>query len=311
MMGKIKIIMNPISGSGRGPRLLKKILKHLDHDKFQTDITTTRQAGDATQEARDLTDASVLVCIGGDGTVNEVINGLLARKSSDPAIPLAVLPMGSGNVIAKELSITRCVRRFVHLLENHKEVLLDIGQVSFPDDTGWPVQQRNFISMAGIGFDAEVAHRYQQTRHGARLQAHLFNYFPLALKTLVKYQPPHISLEVDGQFITDQACFIQVANARSYGGPFVFVPSARPDDGLLDILWFSGQSRGDIFRYFLNAFFGNGSRSKDAHHLQGKKVILKSEEQVPLQVDGDCCGYLPAEVTITPQVLSVLVPLKE
>ncbi|MEK7448385.1 MAG: diacylglycerol kinase family protein [Planctomycetota bacterium] len=308
MSKKIKIIINPISGSGRGPRLLKKLLKHLDYSRISAEIKTTAQAGEATYEAQNLTGIDTLVCIGGDGTVNEVINGL--RLTGPKSVPLAILPVGSGNVIAKELNLSRNIKEFIRLLDLNKTVSFDLGEVNFPATSG--SGPRYFISMAGIGFDAEVACLYHKFRRGVRLQAHLFNYFPLGISTLLRYRPPKISIEVDGRPITDEACFIQVANARSYGGPFVFIPQARPDDGMLDILWFSGHSRADIGRYFFNAFLGNAARCKDAHHLRGKKVVLSalggSGPPVPVQVDGDCCGYLPVEIGIKPQAVSMLIP---
>ena len=333
MFKKLTIITNPIAGSGRAMKFLETLKTDLAHHQIENELKLTAQAGDALQIAREYSEDHPILCLGGDGTVNEIINGLLSNNHftvvNRPV--LGIIPFGSGNVIAKELHLKRNIRHFIHLYQNNFTRYLDVGCIHLPAplDIGTQAglleanksarggsavgtekqkkdsnQKRYFISMAGIGFDAEVTRQYQLDRNGAKLQAHLFSYFPIAIKTIARYQMPHITIQIDDKIVSSDATFVQVANVRSYGGPFVLVNNAVSDDGLLDICWFSGKSSLNLILYYTFAFLGNGSLIASGK-LKSKKIILSSKQTVPLQVDGDFCGYLPVEIGIIPKSIQV------
>ncbi len=320
---RAKIIANPIAGHGKGVRVTQRLAAVLRDIGIEPLPCYTSRAGEARELARDTGDADLIICVGGVGTVNGVINGLL--EGVIPLLkPLAILPIGAGNVIAKELHLSRNIKRFIRLVQAQKTALLDVGNLSWPctsPDTsgsrsretvqGWSASgetvSRKFISMAGSGFDAEVARRYQLARKGPGFHAHLFKYLPLGIRVLSSYEVPLISIEIDGRVQTTEASFVQVANAHSYGGPFTFVPQAQADDGWLDIVWYTGRTRWHILKYFWKAFMGDGADCCDACHMQGKKVVLSSPQRVPVQIDGDCCGYLPVEINIIPKAIAILV----
>ncbi|MBI4712012.1 MAG: diacylglycerol kinase family lipid kinase [Planctomycetes bacterium] len=293
----LKVIVNPIAGSGKAKRFLAHLASAFKQNRIDYEFKLTSYAGEAKDEAARATAGTSILCLGGDGTINEIINGLVAVGSK---VSLGIIPFGSGNVIAKELDLSRNINGFIRLYQGNEVMALDVGSVSFGNG-----DKRYFISMAGVGFDAEVARQYHEQRAGAILQAHLFSYFPIALKTIPFYRMPKMAVEVDGQKVTDSATFVQVANGRSYGGPFVFAGNASPRDGMLDIIWFDGRNRFNILFYYGMAFLGNGSLHPDARQIRGKKIRVISQESVPLQVDGDCCGYLPAEIEIIPGAVSV------
>ena len=353
MVKRLKIIVNPISGSGRAMRFLERLKDALAKEQIECQVAPTQKAGDAINLAQTHPDATPILCLGGDGTFNEVINGLLAntRFGSDSRPVLGFIPFGSGNVIAKELHLKRNIRQFIHLFQNNLSRQLDLGCVTLPKEN----LKRYFISMAGIGFDAEVAQKYHLARQdGSRLQAsrcsragrsvsacigaHLFSYFPIAITTLFSYQAPKINVHAEDKLITDNASFVQIANVRSYGGPFVLVNKAIHNDGLLDACWFIGKSSLSILLYYTLAFLGNlpewpfgraGGSLAAAGHQRVKKVVISSSSQfvplappaqcsrsrsakpslVPLQVDGDFCGYLPAEIEIIPKAVRIFTPI--
>jgi YegS/Rv2252/BmrU family lipid kinase len=307
MTKQLKIIANPISGSGRVSRFLEHLKDALAKEHIEPDIRLTRKAGDATALARDHSDDRPILCLGGDGTFNEVINGLMnnSRFTPDTRPTLGFIPFGSGNVIAKELRLKRAARQFIRLFQGNLVRQLDLGCVNLPEEN----LKRYFISMVGIGFDAQIARKYQLARKdGAMLQAHLFSYFPIALGHLFRYQAPSITIQADGKAITEDASFVQIANARSYGGPFVMVNKAVPDDNALDACWFIGKSSLSILLYYTLAFFSHGSLAAKGHQRISKAVI-SSKEKVSLQVDGDFCGYLPAEIAIVPNAVRVFTPV--
>ena len=310
MAKRLKVIVNPISGSGKAVRFLKRLEQELARNNIAFDTFLTTQPGDAHREATTCRDKgyTALLCLSGDGTINEVVNGIVSGKpAGSPAnrggqnIPLGVIPFGSGNVIAKGLGIRRDIRQFLDLYRQDRIITLDAGKV-----TNQAFPGRYFISMVGVGYDAEVAHRYHISRAGkSKLQAHLFSYFPIAVKTLLSYQMPRIAVNVDGRVVTEDAGFIQIANTHSYGGPFVFVPNAVMDDGLLDVLWFGGRSRLYLIPYYMMALLGNGSLSPDAQMTRGRIIEITSLDKTSVQVDGDYCGELPARVEIIPEAIQV------
>ncbi|MBI5778533.1 MAG: diacylglycerol kinase family lipid kinase [Planctomycetes bacterium] len=303
---RLKIIVNPISGSGRSMRFLERLKDALVKEQIDCQVAPTQKAGDATRIAAEHQDNTSILCLGGDGTLNEVINGLLSNTkfNTDTRPTLGFIPFGSGNVIAKELGLKRNIRQFIHLFRNNLSRQLDLGCVTLPKEN----LRRYFISMTGIGFDAQVAQKYHLSRKdGSRLQAHLFSYFPIALRHLFSYQAPRINILADGKPLAENASFVQVANVRSYGGPFVLVNQAIHNDGALDACWFTGKSSLSILLYYTLAFLGNGSLAS-AGHQRVNKVVVTSQETVALQVDGDFCGYLPAEIEIVPQAVRMFTP---
>lgn len=301
----VQIIANPISGKGKGERATQKLISALKAEGFEPRVDYTARAGEARLLVRKAQADDTIICVGGDGTVNEIINGLL-DETPVKTNPLAVLPMGAGNVIAKELHLSRNIKKFIRLVRARHITKLDVGVISFPDAPA-PIN-RKFISMTGCGFDAEVARLYHLGRQASSfIHPHFGSYLPIGVKTLARYKTPRISVKVDGQPQTSKASFVQVANVRSYGGPFIFVPQAQPNDGWLEILWYTGRRKWDIIRYYWHAFTGNGTNCSDAHHVRGRKVVLGSDQRLPVQVDGDCCGYLPAEISIIPRAVSFLV----
>lgn len=308
MTKRLKIIANPIAGSGRVSRFLEHLKNALVQEHIEPDIRLTQKAEDAIALAKDQADDVPILCLGGDGTFNEVINGLMnnTRFSAANRPALGFIPFGSGNVIAKELRLKRDAGQFIRLFRDNLVRQLDLGCVNLPEVN----LKRYFISMAGIGFDAQVAQKYHLARKdGSMLQAHLFTYFPISLKHLFSYQAPSIAISADGKTIAENASFVQIANARSYGGPFVLVNKAVPDDNALDACWFIGKSSLSILYYYTLAFFSHGSLASKGHQ-RITKVQITATTQVPLQVDGDFCGYLPAEIVIVPDAVRVFTPVQ-
>jgi YegS/Rv2252/BmrU family lipid kinase len=306
MLDSLTIIVNPIAGSGKGIRYIEQLKYVLSRNRIEPDIKPTRQTGDAIEIARNYSQNHPIICLGGDGTFNEIINGILLNTRFSPGNRplLGLIPFGSGNVIAKELKLKRNPQHFVNLYQNNLVRTLDIGCVRFINPEG---RSRYFVSMLGIGFDAEVARQYQSNRKGAKLQAHLLSYFPLALKTIYYYQMPSIAIQIDDKTISNDASFVQIANVRSYGGPFVLVNEAIPDDGLLDVSFFKSKSSLNILLYYTFAFFGKANLLRQGKQT-AKKITLHSENKVPVQIDGDFCGELPVEVEIIPEAVRIFSP---
>ncbi|MEW6378967.1 MAG: diacylglycerol kinase family protein [bacterium] len=289
---QFKIIMNPISGAGRGLEKGASLARLLRQQGIEVEVYITRHSQDAEQEARK---AQIpLIVVGGDGTINEVINGLAGRE-----IPLAVFPMGTANVLAREFHLPRKPAGFLSLIRSGKTRLLDSGQICQQPN-------RRFLMVASLGLDAEVTRIMRQIRTGS---IHVSSYLAPLWNALKHYHYSPFTLMIDDRVITAPVTTAVIGNVRNYGGFFSITHQAMPDDGLLDICTFPGGTRRDYFRYLLGAVLHRPSIFSDAAYYRGKKIeVIQAASPIPVELDGDFFGYTPFTCTLIPHSVPLLLP---
>ena len=296
MRGRIVIIANPVSGSGKGLRLARHVAGLLRARGGTPDIVETAAAGDACRIAGRCAGAAAVAAVGGDGTVNEVLNGLA------PGPALAMIPGGTANVLAKELGLPRDARGLADVLAEGREIPWDLGV----DRVGG----RKFLLFASAGYDAHVVHLFHAARKGP---VRMWQYLWWGAKSILEFRAPRVAVELDGAAL-GEAAWVIVSNVAAYGGPLVFTPKAKADDGAFEVLIQRGGSRFDVVKMFARAF--TGWLSGDDLPLPGvsfhqaRRVRLTSIDgaPVPLQVDGDPAGHLPADLELVPGGVRVLAP---
>lgn len=254
--------------------------------------------GDAERIAREAVDEgfSTLIAAGGDGTINEVVNGLVATRN--PEVRLGILPVGTMNVFAVELGIP------LNSLEKAWEVIvkdhvrhLDLPVCTTPDES------RYFVQLAGVGLDAEVVRR--TTRESKKALGPLS--YLLSLAQVAGVKPPPVTLESeDGKVRTGS--FVLIGNGRFYGGPFKMFRQGSPCDGLIDVLVFRNQSPWDLLRYMHAILIGQHAELSDVEYFQTTSLSLHSESPVPYELDGEMAGYLPLSLGVEKGALPVLAP---
>ena len=217
MIKRARFIVNPRSGSSRKKGTEKLLAKGLDPAIFEHDIAYTEAPGHATslasEAARD--GYEVVVAVGGDGSVNEVGRALVGTRTA-----LGILPMGSGNGVARHLRIPTKSRKALEVLHRHKTQLVDTMLVN----------DNVCIGMAGVGFDARVG--WEFARFGKR---GLISYVRVALREFRRYQPKTYDISIDGTQGPREAFLVSVANGSQYGNNATIAPHAKMDDGLLDV----------------------------------------------------------------------------
>jgi YegS/Rv2252/BmrU family lipid kinase len=294
---RIKIIANPISGRGRAAALARAVVQRLKQKGCTVDLQETRRAGDARLLAGDVRGFSVVACIGGDGTVNEVVNGL----PDGEVPPLAMIPSGTANVLAKELGLPGSVDGLTRVLLEGREVRWDLG---IERHSG-----RKFLLFASAGYDAHVVHVFHAARTGP---IRMWQYFAWGLRSLLDYSVPRIAVEADGREVTSEAAWVQVSNVASYGGPLIFTPHARVDDGHFEVMIQHARHKRDTVRMFFAAICNYVLRIDyplaDVSFVKAHRVRLWSDAPVPVQVDGDPGGHLPADLEIVPGGIRILAP---
>lgn len=307
MPDAVKIIANPFSGGGRAGRLARRVAERLRRRGRRVEVHETRFPGDARRSAAESGGWAALGCGGGDGTVNEVVNGL----PETGAPPLFMIPGGTANVLAKELGLPRRAQDVARLVEEGRAVAWDLGRER--------ASGRRFLLFAGAGYDAHVVHVFHAVRRrpagvGTSSFWNMVRYVIWGLKSILGYPIPRIAVRLDGALLTREAAWVHVANVASYGGPLVFTPRARPDDGRFEVLVQHARRHRDILRVFwaalLARLFGRMPRMRDVTFHAARQVQLESADgrPVPVEVDGDPGGFLPAEFEILPGAVRILAP---
>ena len=233
-------------------------------------------------------DFDTVVAAGGDGTINEVVNGL-----SGADVSLGILPVGTMNVFATELGIPSSLAKAWAVIEEGFVREVDLPRAN----------DAYFVQLAGIGLDAEVV---QKTTPDSKKNLGPMSYL-ITLAQVAARKPPAIYVDPTDSH-PREGSFVLVGNGRLYGGPFVLFKDAKLDDGLLDVLVFKNQSHWDLLRYVQAIAFGTHAKLPDVEYFQTRELRLMSREYVPVEVDGELTGSLPYEFGFSRRKLKVLAP---
>jgi diacylglycerol kinase (ATP) len=290
-MKKVSIVANPISGRGMSRVLVEQLSEELKSRGFAVDTTFTGTRGDGRKAAASAGEDCAAVCaVGGDGTMNEVLNGI-----AESEIPLAILPAGLSNVLALELGITPEPGRIAQAIEEGTSVEIDLCHAG----------DRYFVAMGGAGWDAHVVHSIANSR---KSPLGFPGYVLPIARSLVTYSFPHIQVVVDGETVTKKAGMVVVGNVKHYGGPFKITTRADFTDGLLDVYIIERATPVDMLKLFAGVLWGDHTRHGNATYLTGRKLELASNGSVPVHIDGEAAGHLPKTFEVTGRKKRVIVP---
>jgi diacylglycerol kinase (ATP) len=294
----ICIIFNP---TARGERA-KKFQKSLEtlHEKFA--LKPTQSAGAARRLAAEavVEGYSTVIAAGGDGTLNEVLNGIADVPGGLERVRLGVLPLGTINVFARELRIPLKLGRVWPVLEAGHEVKLDIGCAEFESPNG--TEKRLFLQLAGAGVDArsvELVSWELKKKIGPAA------YLVAGLQALGAHQPP-ITVRNGTREATGN--MILIGNGRFYGGSYPIFHKGDLQDGLLDAVVFEKVNWKNLPLIALDFSLGRFFKEGRTTYLQGSELTLRSGSRAALQLDGEFAGELPAQITVIPKRLRVIAP---
>ena len=293
MKSSIILICNPAAKSMSEAKI-ERARRLLEQKDYRVELLRTKQRGDAEQLAKDATKRApyMIIAAGGDGTFNEVANGIAGTE-----MPMAILPMGTTNVLAKELGIPDTVEGALEAALNNKPKNVSLGRIAIVRDA--PPVSRYFILMAGIGFDGEAVYGINETfKKISGKGAYLYS----GIKTLLRFDPDNLAVTVDGKTYT--AFSVIVGNASKYGGNFKVTPDARLTEPTFDVCLFKGKKRVDTFRYILGIVTGSHLKFADIAYLPARKIEIKGSAHI--QIDGDYFGMTPAEISIVPNALRLV-----
>lgn len=291
---RLLAIINPISGYARSRRLPFLLRRELVRNGFKVDFHYTRFAGDARNVARNASSSyDLIIAAGGDGTINEVAGGIYEGASR---VPMAIFPTGTENLFAKELKIRSDIASLIETLKWGKTAPFDLAMVN----------GRVFLLVSGIGFDAQVLLHLNSFRRGNI--THLTYFWPI-WRTFWEYRFAPLTVYADGELIIDKRpALVFVGNISRYAVGLRICRFADPQDGLLDLCIYLCEDQFKLLSFAVKTVLKKHTEDKDVIYKKARSISVSSQICLPLQTDGDPAGYLPAEYSVIPSGLNVILP---
>ena len=293
---RILVIFNPTAGRRRHTRL-REVIDRLTTYGCNVTLRETGHRGDAEAIAREaaVQDYDVVVAAGGDGTINEVVNGLAASEADSTHTPnLGIIPLGTANVLAIEIGLNpRNVEQIARTIALGQGRPVHLGQAN----------GRHFMLMAGAGLDARVV---EGMNPKLKRKTGKFAYVMESVRQAMGYDFPALQIRADGQ--TYEGRMAVACKGKHYGGPFVAAPGAGLDKPDLEICILPNKGMAGALRYGLALPMGKLSKLPEVMHLHTKSLTITGPRGAPLQADGDIIARLPAEITVGGDMVNLQVP---
>lgn len=301
------VIVNPVSGGGRGLTDFPKISNLLRESGIEHDPVFTAHRHHATELAVEAANRGYrkIIVVGGDGTLNEVVNGLFIQKQCEPKeILLAVIAVGTGNDWVRTFGIPRNYSAVVRAINEGYSYLQDVGKVTYTESK--VEQTRYMANVAGLGFDAYVIDIFNHLKLKGRKGKWLYLYS--LLKGYFSAKPAGTTIEVDGKVIYNKLLFsLAVGICRYNGGGIQQLPRAVANDGLLDLTIIRPVHWWHVIFRARRLFNGKIYSIGHVEHAQGKRVKIVSAPNIPLETDGELLGGTPVTISVVPQAIRIVV----
>jgi YegS/Rv2252/BmrU family lipid kinase len=299
--GRIFFVINPVAGRGNGVREAEKCRTALANHGFPTDGIVTEAPRHACEVARTAADdCTAIIAVGGDGTVNEVANGVIESGASQTA--LGILPVGTGNDVAGALGIRRRADLETCLIAGQME-LVDVVEVHFQSFRG--VQKRIALLYAAMGFPADVVRRTTPLIKRWAGPQHCYTVgVLLALTRLISFKT---ELATDTEHYSGPCVMAWAGNfERICSGTIALSPGADPSDGIMEVGIFHCPGRLSFVKTFCKTFKGAHIYDRNVRYFQAREATIKVGEECHIVVDGELAGLTPADVMVRAQALRVL-----
>lgn len=296
-------IINPLSGGGKGAKNWAKAKTVIDSQGLSYDYAQTVGPGHAVEmvKSRILSGHRRFCIVGGDGTMHEALNGIFAQKAvNSQEICLAMVPSGTGNDWARSHKIALKPEQSIAALRNGRAMLQDIGKIQYL--VGEAEQQRYFINVAGLGYDAYVAEKFLARLKGLGK----LSFMAAVVGGLSSYHNEEISVFADEFETNDRVFLFAIAINNYFGGGMKIAPDALPSDGLFDITLVGNISKWQVILQLKNLFDGSFVKHPLVKQMRTAKLLIESEKPLYLQADGELLGHTPFSIHCLPSAVQVI-----
>jgi diacylglycerol kinase (ATP) len=287
----ILFIVNPAAGKGNYKYSISMIYEHIDQNKYNILIEITGYKGHAYKIAEHYKEKGIknIVAVGGDGTINEIGAAIIST-----GICLGIMPRGSGNGLARYLSIPPNARKALKIINDNKARIIDSGKIN----------NKYFFCTSGVGLDARVGIIFDKSKKRGSI-----NYFKATVSEFLAYKPKKYKLKIDNNRRKVRSLLITFANAGQYGNNVYISPDARIDDGLLDLCILKPFPKSFMLPIGLRLVSKTLNKSKYLEVIKCKEVILKRKKNIKFHYDGEPCkAGKKIVVKILPASLKVMIP---
>lgn len=293
-MKKARIIYNPTAGRESFKKNLPMVLEQLEIAGYETSAHATVGEFDAKKAAQSAVQRAfdLIVAVGGDGTINEVINGIAGQEYRPK---LGIIPAGTTNDFAKALNIPRDTKKAIDIITSSYSKRLDIGKVN----------DQHFMNIAGGGELTEISYEVPSK---LKTMIGQLAYYMKGLEMLPFIKPTKTRIEYDGTVIDEEIMLFLVANTNSVGGFEKLAPDAKFDDGYFDLIILRKTNLAEFIRIASLALRGAHLDDKNIIHAQAKHIKVTPEDNMQLNIDGEFGGMLPGEFINLKQHIEFFVP---
>lgn len=298
-----KVIVNPVAGARSTRRKWPLISRLLERVGLSFDFDYTEGVGHAMELARIAASDGYryLVAVGGDGTVNEVANGIL-HSTNASTTALGVVSTGTGSDFARSAGLARDYAAACSRLTSLKRLTIDVGVVEYQRDG--KTQERFFINSAGAGFDAAVV---RETERLPKFFGGTIPYLMGMLRTLVSYRNKPVTLKIGEEAESQRVLTVSVANGNYMGGGMRIAPDAVLDDRLLDVVVIGDMGKLEILKEFPTIYKGTHVNHPKVSVRKTAEVTIESAKPMLVYADGEMLGECPATFKVLPGALSLVV----
>lgn len=287
--------------------LTKQLLK-IFNPTYQTEFHITAHRGHAREIAFTATNTntSFIICIGGDGTLNEIINGVadaLPLTSQRKLIRIGLLPYGTGNDFSRTIQVTRSAKKLKQLMDQDQYRDIDLGEAEFVLPSG-ESQKRLFINIADVGIGGYIVQLLDNS--SKRLGAFL-TYQSTIIRAFFSFRKQPVKVQTDGWQYEGKAMEVLVANGSYIGGGLCIAPGAQPDDGKFLVALGGDISLWDYLKNIRNILRGEKINHPEAYYHAANEIKIDSlSGPLPVDMDGDFIGYTPLNIRIVPRAICFL-----
>ncbi len=302
------VVVNPNAGIGKVRKDWYKISRILDRQGFDYHAVFTREPLHATELVEEHIGQGFrqIISVGGDGTMNEVVNGIFRQQHVPTTeITVGMISVGTGNDWIRTHNIPVDYEKAIEILKKQDTMLQDAGTVFFlNDNTG---HERYFINMAGIGFDGLVAQKTNADK--ARGKGNPLLYIKHLIGSLYSYSSCGTKITVDGRKLKEKIFSIGIGIGQYNGGGMWQAPDARPDDGQFDMTMIKDLTKWSVLTGLRRLYNGTIKKHKRVKTLVGKSIKVVCDNPILLEADGESLGHSPFEFNIVPQSVRVITNL--
>lgn len=289
---KLYFIVNPVAGKGKTLAIIPLIESICKENNIDFTVKVSSQKGDSILLAAEAVKNgySRVIAVGGDGTVNEVLNGIVHTGAT-----LGVIPAGSGNDFVRSIPVSSDINQSIYNMIYGIEKKVDLGICN----------ERYFINVASVGLDTEVAARTQKTK---KYFSGSLAYTLSALYTIFTYKGWNMQIKVDGNIIKVKTLLTAIANGKYYGGGVMPTPKAKIDDGYLDVCHISHMSKLKMFMVLPKYMKGKHTDLSEVTLTKGRNITINCDTSFPLNLDGEVFYVDKAEFSILEKSINVIMP---